>query len=193
MKTFTIVGGINGVGKSSMTGVLIGERNDLGEIINVDEMAKDLNNNNIKAGKIAISKIQDFFQKGTSFTQETTLSGKSIINTVKQANKLNYQVHLFYVGLNTAQDSIKRIQNRVNNGGHNINSDDVIRRFNKRFEVIIKILPYCHEVKFYDNTNGFVHVADCYKRYNENGTISCEIVPTSENSPTWLNELVAKL
>jgi predicted ABC-type ATPase len=90
LKTYTVIGGINGVGKSSLTGVLMGERTDLGKIINVDDMAKNMNNDNTKAGQFAISKIRKYLSKGISFTQETTLAGKDILKTVKQASELNY-------------------------------------------------------------------------------------------------------
>ena len=36
MKTYTIVGGVNGVGKSSLTGVLKSRTTDLGVIVDVD-------------------------------------------------------------------------------------------------------------------------------------------------------------
>ncbi|MCD8190262.1 MAG: hypothetical protein LUD78_08625 [Clostridiales bacterium] len=39
MKTFTIIGGVNGAGKSSLTGVLKGPLKDLGIIIDVDKIA----------------------------------------------------------------------------------------------------------------------------------------------------------
>ena len=39
MKSFTIIGGVNGVGKSSFTGVLKELTNDLGIIIDVNNAA----------------------------------------------------------------------------------------------------------------------------------------------------------
>ena len=39
MKIYTVIGGINGAGKSSLTGVLTTERSDLGMIIDVDKLA----------------------------------------------------------------------------------------------------------------------------------------------------------
>ena len=68
-------------------------------------------------------------------------------------------------------------------GGHNIDSDTVSKRFDKRFEDLLEVLPYCNEATFYDNNNGFVTVAK-YK----NG----EIQPIGE-SPNWLKELMEKL
>ena len=38
MKTYTIIGGVNGTGKSSLTGVLKTETLDLGKIIDVDKL-----------------------------------------------------------------------------------------------------------------------------------------------------------
>ena len=38
MKIYTIIGGVNGVGKSSLTGVLASESNDLGVIIDTDKI-----------------------------------------------------------------------------------------------------------------------------------------------------------
>ena len=39
MKLYTIIGGVNWAGKSSLTGVLKTERSDLGKIIDVDKIA----------------------------------------------------------------------------------------------------------------------------------------------------------
>lgn len=38
-KVYTVIGGVNGAGKSSLTGVLKKERDDLGMIIDIDKMA----------------------------------------------------------------------------------------------------------------------------------------------------------
>lgn len=49
MKIYTIIGGINGVGKSSFTGVLKGSRNDLGQIIDVDKITAQLGGDTLEA------------------------------------------------------------------------------------------------------------------------------------------------
>ena len=132
------------------------------------------------AGKIAISKTKDFLKKGINFTQETTLSGVRTEKIIKLAKANNYYIRLYYVGLDTSDECIKRIKNRVLKGGHNIPEDDVQRRFNTRYDSLINILPYCDEVHLYDNDNGFREVAE-YK----NG----EIIISSSNSPKWIFEL----
>lgn len=184
MKIYTIIGGVNGAGKSSLTGALKAERTDLGVIVDVDKMAVERKLGAVDAGKAAIKTIDDCLQRGVSFTQETTLSGVRTETTVRKAKDAGYYVRLYYVGLNTLDESLKRIENRVAKGGHNIAEDDVQRRFNGRFDALIRILPYCDEVILFDNENGFVEVAE-YK----NG----ELLFKGDHRPLWLKELRERL
>ena len=184
MKIYTIIAGVNGVGKSSLTGVLIGESNDLGVIIDTDKITAELGGDKLMGGKAAIERINDSLEKGINFTQETTLSGSKTLRTVKRARERDYYIRLYYIGVNTAEESIKRIKNRVEKGGHAIADDDVLRRYAKRFDDLIAILPYCNEVKFYDNENGFVEKAE-YRNGN--------LIIKSTDIPQWLSELRKKL
>ena len=180
MKLYTIIGGVNGVGKSSLSGVLSAESLDLGIIIDTDKITAELGVDRISGGKKAIEKIDSCLEKGVNFTQETTLSGARTLKTIQRARDLDYTIRLYYIGINTADESIERIKNRVRKGGHNIADDDVERRFEKRFEDLIKILPYCNEVRFYDNENGFVDVAE-YR----NGSL----IIKGDYTPEWIIEL----
>jgi len=167
LKTYTIVGGVDGVGKSSLIGALRSLRNDLGIIIDIDDTTSD---------QIALT-------DGITFTKETILDSTGIINTVRQAIDLNYQINLYYIGLSTAEESIKRIKSSVERGGHNVLDSDVTRHFSTRFHSLIGILPYCNSVEFYDNENGFALIA-IYR----NG----EIVFTSNEHPQWMIDLIAE-
>ncbi len=180
MKIYTIIGGVNGVGKSSLTGVLSAKSNDLGVIIDTDKITAKLGGDKLKGGKAAIERIDQSLEMGINFTQETTLSGSRTLKTIKKAIDRNYYIRLYYIGVNSAEESIKRIKNRVEKGGHSIPDNDVIRRYEKRFDDLLTILPYCNEVYFYDNENGFVEAAE-YK--NGQLIIKCDDVPQ------WLGEL----
>jgi len=180
MKTYTIIGGVNGVGKSSFTGVLKERTTDLGVIIDVDKITAELGGNPLAGGKAALAMIRDCIHRNVSFTQETTLSGYKTEATAKEVKELGYHIRMFYVGLDTLSESLVRIENRVKRGGHNIPKDDVQRRFSGRWEAVAKVLPYCDEAEFYDNDNGFVKVAEY--RNGELRTIGNHI-------PNWLFEL----
>lgn len=181
MKTYTIVAGVNGAGKSSLTGVLRTEITNLGKIVDVDKIIAKCGGNVIEGGKKSIELIDDCLEKEVCFTQETTLSGHRVLNTVKRAIEKGYYVRLYYVGLNTVEESLVRIENRVKKGGHNIPDADVLRRFGKRFEDLMAVLQYCDEATFYDNENGFVAVAE-YR----NG----DILQIGNIKPKWLEELM---
>ena len=184
MKNYTIIGGVNGVGKSSFTGVLKERSTDLGVIVDVDKITAELGGSTLEGGKAALRKLRECIDKGISFTQETTLSGRKTEATAKQVRDLGYHVRLFYIGLDTAEESLSRIANRVKRGGHDIPQDDVVRRFAGRWEAVSKVLPYCDEAEFYDNDNGFVLVAE-YR----NG----ELRTVGNRRPQWLMELLQYL
>ena len=184
MKTYTIVAGVNGCGKSSLTGVLRTEIDNLGKIIDVDKITFACDGNAIEGGKQAVALIEDCLAKEVCFTQETTLSGKKTLNTIKRAIDKDYYIRLYYVGLDSMEESLLRIENRVKKGGHNIDTEAVTKRFAKRCDDLLAVLPYCNEATFYDNDNGFVTVAK-YK----NG----EMQTIGQYQPKWLSELMGKM
>lgn len=184
MRTYTIIGGVNGVGKSSFTGVLKERCTDLGTIIDVDKITAELGGNALAGGKAALTKINECIRKGVSFTQETPLSEWHTEATAKEVVEKGYRVRMCYIGLDSAAESIARIANRVRRGGHDIPTQDVERRFAGRWEAVAKVLPYCDEAEFYDNDNGFQLVAE-YR----NG----ELRTVGNLVPSWLNELRAYL
>lgn len=171
MKVYTIIAGVNGVGKSSLTGVLSRVRSDLGMIIDTDSIE-------------ATPQIETCLDAGVNFTQETTLSGVRTLKTVQEARARDYRINLYYVAVSSAEESLERIANRVRKGGHDIPEEDVRRRYNSRFADLLKILPYCDTAQFYDNENGFQFVAEF-----RNGAL----LQVGGYCPKWLSELSEKL
>ena len=184
MKIYTIVGGVNGVGKSSLTGVLKSRMTDLGIIVDVDKITAQTGGSALRGGKTAVRLIEDCISKNVSFTQETTLSGHRPKAAAKRAKEAGYYIRLYYVGLDTAEESKRRIANRVARGGHDIDEADVERRFAGRWEALRAVLPFCDEAAFYDNDNGFVEVA-AYR----NG----ELILEGDHRPRWIVELAEYL
>lgn len=177
MKTFTVIGGVNGVGKSSLSGLLSAESTELGIIIDTDKLGLKYGGDRIKGGKEAVGLINKCLEKGITFTQETTLSGVRTLKTIRRAKELGYYIKLYYIGVDSCEESLSRIANRVRKGGHDIPDEDVKRRFEKRFEDLCRVLPYCNEVKLFDNENGFEEVA-AY----QNG----QLTPIGSHKPRWL-------
>lgn len=179
MKTYTIIGGVNGAGKSSLTGVLRTQLCDLGTVIDADLLTAGAGGNKIEGGRAAVRLISDCLKNGVNFTQETTLSGKKTLHTITAARDMDFYIRLYYVGISTPEESLARIENRVRKGGHDIPPETVKKRFESRHADLARILPYCNEAHFYDNENGFVHAGE-YR----NG----EMIPVRTPLPGWLEE-----
>jgi len=178
-KVYTIIGGVNGTGKSTFTGA---QKNnaDFAVVLDVDKITALNRVFPLEGGKMALNFIQECLIDGISFAQETTLSGQKTESTAVKAKELGYSIKLYYIGLDTPEESLKRISNRVARGGHDIGEVDVRRRFSERWRAVKKILPYCDEATFFDNDNGFVEVAEYF-----NGEFILKDAP----NPEWIIEL----
>lgn len=171
--------GVNGTGKSSFTGALKPQTNDLGVVIDVDKITATHGLTALEGGKIAVNRIRECLDTGVNFTQETTLASRQIVRTASQAHENGYYVRMYYIVL-IRQMSLCAHCEPCRRGGHNIGTDDVLRRFSGRWEAVKNILPYCDEAHFFDNDNGFVEVAE-YR----NG----ELLIKGEYRPAWILEL----
>lgn len=171
MNEFTIVAGAFGVGKSSFIGALAPLKNSLGKIISGNDMT-------------AVHRIQSCMDDGADFTLESTLPGENTLAVIKTAAEKGYRITLYYIAVNSAEESLRRISNRVRKGGRSVSAEEVRRSYLHRFEVLPLILPCCDYARFYDNENGFRYVAE-YR----NG----EIIHADNRHPDWLKELNEKL
>lgn len=171
MNEFTIVAGAFGVGKSSFIGALAPLKNSLGKIISDNDMT-------------AVHRIQSCMDDGADFTLESTLPGENTLAVIKTAAEKGYRITLYYIAVNSAEESLHRISNRVRKGGRNVSAEEVMRSYLHRFDALPLILPYCDSVRFYDNENGFRYVA---------GYRNGEIIHDENYCPDWLKELNEKL
>lgn len=162
MKRFVVFAGVNGAGKSTLYS-LISSVSDL-EKINLDDRVRELGDWRdtavvVKAARIVVEQISDCFEKGISFTQETTLCGKSILRNIQKAKRLGYSIEMHYVGLDSAETAKQRVKNRVKRGGHGISDEDIERRYAETFENMKRVLPLCDLAAVYDNTEAFKRFA----------------------------------
>ena len=134
------------------------------ERVNTDEIVRtfgDWRNSMdvMKAGKIAVRKIDDFFRHGISFNQETTLCGNSILKNIDRAKSLGYVIEIHYVGVESVEIAKQRIAYRVEHGGHGIPEVDVERRYEESFARLNMFKDKCDLVVLYDNTESFIRFA----------------------------------
>lgn len=133
-KLLYIIAGANGTGKSTLAEVLLKEKNL--DFLNADEIAKEISPNAIdkvpiSAGKIYFKRLEQYYINNRSFAVESTLSGNNIIRIIERAKKQNYRIILIYSYLQNCTTCIERVKKRVENGGHNVPEEDIIRRYYK--------------------------------------------------------------
>ena len=132
--TIHIVAGSNGAGKTTFATQFLPKFAKCNEFVNADLIAKGLSPFNpdtaaFSAGRIVLERIRDFIHKKISFGFETTLSGKTYLKILSDAKKNGYQIHIYFLWLPSANLAISRIADRVREGGHDIPSDAVRRRY----------------------------------------------------------------
>lgn len=156
---YTIIAGVNGAGKSTLYNEMSDQdKKKLGERINPDEIAAKIGDHNdpkiqIAAGKEAIRKRNYCMENKISFNQETTLTGKKIIDSISEAKKNGYNVSMHYVNIASSKMAIERVAKRVSMNGHHIPTETIIRRYDESLKNLPKALAICDNAKIYDNTN----------------------------------------
>lgn len=68
MKIYTLIGGVNGAGKSSLTGSLRSERNDFGIVVDPDKLTIQCGGDEYEGGKLAVERIERALMDGVNFT-----------------------------------------------------------------------------------------------------------------------------
>jgi predicted ABC-type ATPase len=183
MKKYVLLAGVNGAGKSTFFS-LVPSLSKI-EKINLDDTVREIGDWRdsavvAQAGRLVLRQIDEYFAEGISFSQETTLCGKSIVRNINKAKELGYNVEMHYVGLDSAETAKLRVKLRVEHGGHGISDEDIERRYVKTFENLKEVLPLCDLAAIYDNSEAFRRFA-IYK----NG----KCVRLSSNVPKWYEDI----
>lgn len=186
MKKYILIAGVNGAGKSTLYQTLESLK-DMPRV-NTDEIVRsfgDWKNTSdvLKAGKIAVKNIKEYFKLGISFNQETTLCGNSVIQNIEKAKSLGYFIELHYVGIDSVEIAKTRIAYRVKHGGHGIPDEDVERRYVESLNRMKEILAKCDLAIMYDNTDVFKRFA-IYK----NG----KLMNLADEQPIWYQSKFVK-
>jgi predicted ABC-type ATPase len=157
-----MIAGPNGAGKTTLTLELIKDREVLYEFINADEIAKGLAPLNpesvaLAASKLMILRLKELLNSHKSFAFETTASGTNYIKHLKEAKKRGYEIRLVFLWLATPKQAIKRVAQRVEQGGHHVPKDTIIRRYHLGVKNLLRCyLPLADSGCILDNSRDTV-------------------------------------
>lgn len=186
MPIYTVFAGVNGAGKTSIYKSIYDKQNKDEKRINTDEMVARIgswkdNNLQIRCAREAVKLIKRYILEGISFNQETTLSGKSIINNIKAAKANGFYVVMNYIGVESSEIAKERVRFRVSNGGHGIPDEDIERRYYDSLNNLKDVIEICDEINVYDNTEMFKIIISI-----QNG----HIVWNDKKVPRWASNIL---
>lgn len=135
-KQIFIIAGPNGAGKTTASYTILPQILQVQEFVNADEIAKGLSpfqpeRAGFESGRIMLERIEDLVDRNESFAFETTLATKSYASSIPKWINAGYTVNLIFFWLNSIDLAKDRVQIRVKEGGHNIPSEVIERRYQR--------------------------------------------------------------
>ena len=159
MKDIIILGGPNGAGKTRAAPAIIPHHLRIREFVNADEIARGLSPFNpdgvaIAAARLMLERMRELVQDGESFAFETTCAGRAYVPWLQGCKARGWRITLLFLWLPTPQAAIDRVARRVRQGGHQIPSEVVIRRWKAGIANMRDFyLPLADTAAIYDNSD----------------------------------------
>ena len=100
-----------------------------------------------------------------------------------EAKQKGWQVNLIYVGVDNVQTSIKRVAQRVAQGGHNVPEEDIRRRYARSLANLPAALRQADRTTIFDNSTEAGHQPVLII---ENGIVTEQ----ARDLPEWLKNLM---
>ena len=156
-----IIAGPNGAGKTTFAREYLLKEANCPDFINVDLIAAGLSPFDpdraaLQAGRIMLSEIHRRVRKRESFAFETTLSGNVYRRMIPAWRRAGYRVRLIFLGLPNPEMAISRVATRVSQGGHNVSSTVIRRRFDAGLR---------------NFRNVYIHLVDDWEWYDNSGNV----------------------
>jgi predicted ABC-type ATPase len=155
--TLYVISGCNGAGKTTFAREFlpsVGVR----RFLNADEIARGLSPldpqaRRLRAGRLMLSEFRDLMQRGESFGVESTLSGRTYVHLFRQAKDRGYAIELHFIWLPEPREAIRRVRQRVREGGHHVPAADIRRRFARGLKHLVSdYAPLANEWFIWDNS-----------------------------------------
>jgi predicted ABC-type ATPase len=131
-----IIAGPNGAGKTTFAREFLPRYADCRNFINADLIAQGVSPFSpeaaaFRAGRLVLLEIDHFGKRGIDFAFETTLSGRSHMNSIRHLRNWGYAAHFFYLWVSNIELTLDRVRGRVLSGGHDVPEAAIRRRFDR--------------------------------------------------------------
>ena len=134
-KQIFVIAGPNGAGKTTFAMSHLPSEVPGLHFVNADLIAAGLSpldrgtGVEAAAGRLMLAEINRLAAQGRSFAFETTLAGRSYLRRIDLWRRDGYRVVLVFLSLGSPEDAVRRVAERVRQGGHPVPEDVIRRRF----------------------------------------------------------------
>lgn len=143
-----VFAGPNGSGKSTITQFF----DIIGEYTNADDIVAATGMSNKEAAELVNKKRYTAIEEKRDFTFETVLSSHYNLDILKKAKENGYFIKCIFVLTVAPSVNVARVAARVASGGHGVDTDKIVSRYNKSLGNIKELLEICDIMHVYDNT-----------------------------------------
>ena len=99
-----------------------------------------------------VARLRRAIARRGNYALETTLGGDTIVELLMEATGRGLDVNVWFVGLDSMELHIARVQQRVARGGHDIARADIERCYVRCRLNLIRLLPTLSQLLVYDNS-----------------------------------------
>lgn len=148
-----MLAGPNGAGKTTCYRTFF--RTSGLPFINADELVARLHLPVEEAALYADRVREEMLTAGESFITETVFSDPvgAKLDFLRKVIAAGYQVELHFIGISGADLSEARVAIRVMQGGHDVPTDRLIRRYEQSLKNLATALTFVPHVRVYDNSS----------------------------------------
>jgi len=153
-----IIAGPNGAGKTTFAREFLPREAGIVNFVNADLIAAGLSPLKpelaaLAAGRLFLSELDRLATARADFAFESTLSGLTYAQRMREWKAAGYRIEIVFLRLDSVRLALRRIADRVKQGGHAVPAADVRRRFHRgwrNFETTYRALAEAWAV--YDNS-----------------------------------------
>jgi predicted ABC-type ATPase len=129
-----IIAGPNGAGKTTFARQFLPKDTGVVRFVNADSIAAGLSPLQpglaaLAAGRMYIAEIDRLAGERADFAFESTLSGRLLMERVKRWKAAGYRIEIVFLQLSSPRLALRRVAARARQGGHDVPTADVLRRF----------------------------------------------------------------
>jgi len=155
--TCYIIAGPNGAGKTTFALRFLPQIALCQNFLNSDAIAAGISPLDAKAAIVPASKlflkmITEKISQRVDFAFESTLSGTSFLPKIETWRRAGWRVILYYLFIHSLDIATSRVAQRVAQGGHDIPTATICRRYPRSVRNLFAFLPVCSEVHCFDNS-----------------------------------------